>query len=123
MHSKTLLFCSDRVERELGKGTFGKVYRCFDIKRKCTLAVKIVRSVKKYISSAKIEAQILNEVYEAQKKRNVNLCVKMYANFRYDGNYYYKNLLRQDIEFSILCSLLLLHLLSSNSNSVCLSQL
>jgi len=111
-----------RVERELGKGTFGKVFRCFDVKRKCTFAIKIVRSVKKYINSAKIEAQILDEVYEAQKKRNVDLCVKMYANFRYDGNYYYKNLLRQGIQSSILCSLLL-HALSSNSNFICLSQL
>lgn len=97
----TLLFCSpfltlpcyvtrtlsieDRIIKELGKGTFGSVYKCFDSKHNDHVALKIIRSIKRYIDSAKIEADILDDIYDKQHQRGVNLCVKMYSHFRFEG--------------------------------------
>ena len=50
------------------------------------MAVKVIRSIKKYIESAQIEADILDDVFEQQKRLEVEFCVKMYASFRFDGN-------------------------------------
>ena len=78
----------DRLDKEIGKGTFGKVFQCYDMKRESSLAAKVIRSIKKYIDSAKIEAEILDDVYEQQKQLKVDFCVKMYASFRFDGKNY-----------------------------------
>eukprot|EP01036_Dinobryon_divergens_P028699 gene28699-37687_t len=76
-----------RLDKEIGKGTFGKVFQCYDTKREKSLAVKVIRSIKKYIESAQIEADILDDVFEQQKRLEVEFCVKMYASFRFDGHY------------------------------------
>ena len=77
--------CEDRLDKEIGKGTFGKVFQCYDTKRETSLAAKVIRSIKKYIDSAKIEAEILDDVYEQQNRQKVDFCVKMYASFRFNG--------------------------------------
>ena len=75
----------DTVREELGMGTFGKVYYCDDSKHGDGVALKVVRSIPKYIESAKIEAEILSRVFEKQKKAQVNWCMKMYSHFHYQG--------------------------------------
>ena len=50
-----------RVIKELGKGTFGRVVQCVD-KVDRVFAVKVVRSVPRYVEEAKIEARILDEI-------------------------------------------------------------
>ena len=54
---------SDVVESELGKGTFGKVFGCKDLKYGDNVAIKIIRRIAKYVESAEIEKEILNNVY------------------------------------------------------------
>lgn len=75
----------DVIRQEVGKGTFGKVFRCKDLKHNDTVALKVVRSVERYIHSAKIEAEICDKVFEKQEKAGVSLCVKMYSDFSYKG--------------------------------------
>ncbi|RYY89689.1 hypothetical protein EON63_00215 [archaeon] len=70
---------------ELGKGTFGKVYKCTDTKHQDTVALKVVRSIKRYIHSAKIEARICDDVYKKQKEAKSSFCVKMFAQFAFRG--------------------------------------
>ena len=77
----------DRVLKELGKGTFGAVFKCSDMKHDDHVAVKVIRSIQRYIDSAKIEASILDDIYDKQKNRGVNLCVKMYSHFKFDGKF------------------------------------
>ncbi|KAL1526722.1 hypothetical protein AB1Y20_015419 [Prymnesium parvum] len=48
-----------RVQRELGKGTFGRVIEMLDTQAGCTVAVKVVRAIKKYTHAAHVEAQII----------------------------------------------------------------
>lgn len=69
----------------MGKGTFGKVFLCTDAKYNSFVAIKIIRSIERYIESARIEVQILSDVYKNQKMQNVDYCVKLWSRFRYNG--------------------------------------
>lgn len=69
----------------MGKGTFGKVFRCRDWKYNDVVAIKVVRQIERYVDSAKIEASILDDIYDKQKAQRVTFCVKMYSHWRLDG--------------------------------------
>lgn len=75
----------DEIRAEVGKGTFGKVFKCRDHKHGDTVALKVVRSIKRYIKSAQIEAKILDDIFEKQSDQDVNCCVKMFSHFRFQG--------------------------------------
>lgn len=75
------------IQQELGIGTFGKVFRCRDSKHKDDVAVKVVRSIKRYVESAQIEADVLNKVYDQQKRDRKDYCVKMYSQFSLNEHY------------------------------------
>ena len=75
------------VVSELGTGTFGKVFECHDRKHGDKVAVKVVRSIKRYVESARIESAVLNAVYDRQRRDQVDFCVKMYSAFSL-GNHY-----------------------------------
>ena len=77
----------DIVRKELGTGTFGKVLKCFDKKHGDDVAIKVVRNIPKYVDSARIESDILNDIYDEQKRKKSNFFVKMYSRFRYQGHY------------------------------------
>lgn len=75
----------DTIIKELGTGTFGKVYYCSDSKHNDHVALKIVRKIEKYVDSAKIEADILSVVFKKQKLCGTSFCMKMYSHFSYRG--------------------------------------
>lgn len=75
------------IKQEIGMGTFGKVFSCFDHKHGDMVAVKVVRSIKRYVDSAKIEADILDHVYDCQAKQKTNYCLKLYSHFKFDDHY------------------------------------
>lgn len=75
----------DVVDRELGVGTFGRVFRCKDQKYNDYVAVKVVRRVRRYTESAMIEADILEDVRRKLKHSSCNVCVKMYDHFKFEG--------------------------------------
>jgi serine/threonine protein kinase len=73
------------LDKEVGVGTFGKVFQCQDLKYQERVAIKIVRNIRKYVDSAKIEAEILDTIYREQKAAKQSGCVKLYSHFKYDG--------------------------------------
>lgn len=75
----------DEIVKEIGTGTFGKVFKCNDRKYNDVVAIKVVRGIKKYVDSAKIEASILDDVYTRQKRNGVDCCLKLYSHFPLNG--------------------------------------
>ena len=73
---------------ELGLGTFGKVFKCKDMKYDDYVAIKVIRKIDKYIESAQIEKEILDDIYKQQKRQRKNYCVKLYSAFKFDGHYF-----------------------------------
>ena len=80
-------YTQDTITKELGKGTFGSVFKCKDSKHNDHVALKIIRNIPRYIDSAKIESDILDDVFEKQSSTGVDLCVNMYSRFRHEGKY------------------------------------
>ena len=60
----TIIMMLDKIRCKLGKGTFGSVVECWDSNRKMYVAMKIVRSVKRYLDAAEIEISILEKLDE-----------------------------------------------------------
>ncbi len=83
LYAKTgdLLYNRYEVISVMGTGTFGKVFACNDRKHRDIVAIKVIRSVKRYIESSLIEADILSYVVEQQKKSKVHYFVKLYSKF------------------------------------------
>jgi dual-specificity kinase len=52
-----------QVQKLLGDGTFGRVLEARDESNR-TVAVKVIRDVKKYVEAAKIEAQVLKRMHQ-----------------------------------------------------------
>jgi len=51
-----------KVVGHFGDGTFGRALKCLDSKTTKIHAVKMIRSVKRYTESAKVEADILRQL-------------------------------------------------------------
>lgn len=64
-------------------GTFGRVLECWDRETKEYVAVKIIRSIKKYRDAAMIEIDVLQKLVKTDKGRK---------------RYFYMNLLLADCE-------------------------
>lgn len=80
-----MIFSIDEIKEVLGKGTFGKVFKCRDTKYNDTVALKVIRKIERYIDSAKIEASILKNIFNQQEKHQKNYCVKMFSSFYFQG--------------------------------------
>jgi len=82
---------ADRYEivKDVGMGTFGRVVECIDRKSKLkrkTVAIKIVRNVRRYYDSALIEADIVDDV-NSRGGRGLSLCAQMLHRFDLNGHY------------------------------------
>ena len=55
----------DHIEKFLDQGTFGTVLECWDTKHREAVAIKVVRSVKRYLESAYVEIDILDQIAQA----------------------------------------------------------
>eukprot|EP01083_Nonionella_stella_P003983 11463_1 len=69
------------IVKRLGQGTFGLVMECIDNKRRIRVAVKIVRSVERYLDAAEIEVDILNKLDRFDISKN-SLIIRLYKSFR-----------------------------------------
>jgi serine/threonine protein kinase len=80
---------SDRyhLKDQCGIGTFGKVYLALDSKKNDYVAIKVVRKIKRYVESAKIEADVLCDIRDKQFKENKSSCVEMFSDFDFNGFY------------------------------------
>ena len=52
----------------MGEGTFGKVVKCEDTQKSKTLAIKIIKNVKKYRDAAKLEINVLSKLAKYDPK-------------------------------------------------------
>lgn len=85
-----------RVIGEVGIGTFGRVLECVDLSRRSSdvsryaaaqyVAIKVVRSVKRYCDSAIVEAKIVAELNRCSG-RGMSHCVVLRDSFSLDNHY------------------------------------
>lgn len=68
-----------------GKGTFGTVLAVYDNKHKDTLALKVVRSVKRYLEAAEVEIKILEKIRKKDVEKK-SFCVRLYTTFEIKQN-------------------------------------
>ncbi|SJK85780.1 dual-specificity kinase [Babesia microti strain RI] len=70
------------VKHKMGDGTFGRVLYCQDKKTNRNVAIKVVRDVEKYASSAKIEANLLFDIKKIDPEGN-SKCVVLHDIFHH----------------------------------------
>ncbi|KAG9150600.1 hypothetical protein Leryth_008073 [Lithospermum erythrorhizon] len=70
-----------KILRKIGEGTFGQVLECWDREQKELVAIKIVRSIKKYRDAAVIEIDVLQLL--GRYDRNGSRCVQLRNWFDY----------------------------------------
>ncbi|KAL3501109.1 hypothetical protein ACH5RR_035558 [Cinchona calisaya] len=70
-----------KILRKIGEGTFGQVLECWDREAKEMVAIKIVRSIKKYREAAMIEIDVLQLL--GRYDRNSSRCVQLRNWFDY----------------------------------------
>lgn len=75
-----------RYLSEGGMGTFGKVLMCEEPKGGRLVAVKVVRRVRKYVESARTEAEILEDVARADPHQ-ASGCVRLLHWFDWRGHF------------------------------------
>jgi len=68
-----------------GQGTFGTVLDVLDTKYNSRVALKVVRSVKRYLEAAQVEVDILEKLRNADPHRD-SLCVRLYSTFEITHN-------------------------------------
>ncbi|KAI3869335.1 hypothetical protein MKW92_051541 [Papaver armeniacum] len=70
-----------KIHSKMGEGTFGQVLECWDKDRNEMVAVKIIRSIKKYREAAMIEVDVLEKL--ARHDKNGINCVQIRSWFDY----------------------------------------
>ncbi|KAK9675510.1 hypothetical protein RND81_11G011500 [Saponaria officinalis] len=70
-----------KILRKIGEGTFGQVLECWDRETREVVAVKIIRSIKKYRDAAMIEIDVLEQL--GRHNRHSNGCVQIRNWFDY----------------------------------------
>ncbi|KAF8088163.1 hypothetical protein N665_0550s0022 [Sinapis alba] len=70
-----------KILSKMGEGTFGRVLECWDRETKEYVAIKIIRSIKKYRDAAMIEIDVLQKLVKTDKGRK--RCVQMKDWFDY----------------------------------------
>ena len=76
-----------RRAKHLGDGTFGRVLEVKDLKRQEYFAMKVIKSVKRYIESAEIEAGILFKLKKKQGDYRSRI-VKLFKTFHYKNHFF-----------------------------------
>jgi dual-specificity kinase len=75
------VICLDEVLSVAGQGTFGTVLDVFDLQTQSRLALKVVRSVPRYLDAAQVEVDILTAIQRADSHQK-SLCVRFIKHFR-----------------------------------------
>eukprot|EP00940_MAST-03C_sp_MAST-3C-sp2_P001683 g1683.t1 len=74
-----------KIIEECGLGTFGKVFACEDTKNGNIVAIKVVRCVRRYTESARIEADMLREINDSDPEGSSHN-VRMLDMFHFQGH-------------------------------------
>jgi len=83
--SKTIIHKRYRVEKQIGKGTFSRVFAAYDMREGVWVALKIGRRTEKFKLAAKIEQQILYHIKKKDKSDESN-CAHLNKAFTYKGH-------------------------------------
>lgn len=76
-----------KVVSHLGDGTFGRTLKCQNLRDQSYYAIKVIRAVKRYNQSAKIEIKILNDVRnKGGANNNLVLLHESFTHKSEDGN-------------------------------------
>jgi len=67
----------------LGKGSFGKVLKCYDHKEKNYVAVKIIKNKKRFEKQGMVEVKVLDAIRSRDPVRHRNI----------EKNFFFKNLI------------------------------
>uniref|UniRef100_A0A0D9V2G1 Protein kinase domain-containing protein n=1 Tax=Leersia perrieri TaxID=77586 RepID=A0A0D9V2G1_9ORYZ len=70
-----------KILSKMGEGTFGRVLECWDRETREYVAIKVVRSIRKYRDAAMIEIDVLKRLAENERYRS--LCVQIQGWFDY----------------------------------------
>lgn len=73
------------IKSQLGSGTFGEVFNCFDYKRQMNVAVKIIRNKQIHRKAGDLEKKILYELSKADPD-DLNCIVKKLRSFEFRGH-------------------------------------
>eukprot|EP00792_Barthelona_sp_PAP020_P006652 TRINITY_DN3051_c0_g1_i1.p1 TRINITY_DN3051_c0_g1~~TRINITY_DN3051_c0_g1_i1.p1 ORF type:complete len:560 (+),score=106.75 TRINITY_DN3051_c0_g1_i1:60-1739(+) len=73
------------VLASFGKGSFGKVMKCFDHSTGATVALKMVRNKKRFYHQSLVETRILEHIRDNDSGDKYNM-VRLLANFRFRGH-------------------------------------
>lgn len=75
------------VEKQLGDGTFGRVLMAHDQCEHCTVAIKVIRDVKRYQENAKIECQLLEDVRRADPQGSHSRSAVLFDSFKHERHF------------------------------------
>ncbi|CDS11137.1 hypothetical protein LRAMOSA03400 [Lichtheimia ramosa] len=77
-------FLTDRyqIHETLGQGTYGKVVKCYDHVRRCSVAIKIIRAIPKYKEASQTEIRVLDKLKD-RDSLNFNQCIHLLDWFEY----------------------------------------
>uniref|UniRef100_A0A0D9V2G3 Protein kinase domain-containing protein n=1 Tax=Leersia perrieri TaxID=77586 RepID=A0A0D9V2G3_9ORYZ len=78
-----------KILSKMGEGTFGRVLECWDRETREYVAIKVVRSIRKYRDAAMIEIDVLKRLAENERYRS--LCVQIQGWFDYRNHICIKN--------------------------------
>lgn len=82
-HKGMVLHSRYEMVRLLGDGTFGRVLLAQDRREDRQVAIKVIRDIKRYMESARIEADILKDICRADPQ-GASRCAVMYDTFVHD---------------------------------------
>ncbi|KMZ57569.1 Protein kinase superfamily protein [Zostera marina] len=71
-----------KIISKMGEGTFGRVLECWDREKHQLVAIKVVRSIKKYRQAAKMEIDVLNELAENDQGKSHCLQIQSWFDYR-----------------------------------------
>ncbi|KAF8408333.1 hypothetical protein HHK36_007482 [Tetracentron sinense] len=71
-----------KIHSKMGEGTFGQVLECWDRERKEMVAIKIVRSIKKYREAAMIEIEVLQQLGKHDKSGSRCVQIRNWFDYR-----------------------------------------
>ncbi|CDH58700.1 protein kinase [Lichtheimia corymbifera JMRC:FSU:9682] len=87
-----LIFCANtfldgryKTISIVGKGTYGQVFKCYDVVLDKLCAIKVIRAIPKYVEASRIEIRILQTLREHDPS-NQKRCIQLRASFHHDDH-------------------------------------
>ena len=74
-----------QLNRTLGEGTFGKVYKTTCLETKDILAIKVIKSEQRYVDSARLEIKVLEKINQLDVRNRFH-CIELMDHFECLGH-------------------------------------